>query len=172
VLTLGCASLYPASRRAPTSSSLYPAEVGAASGSKRMATVNTGKFVLGAALSIITIGGCAPTFTVDGSRNPAEPAVRQVNNTSMDPALLRHQPKPDCAFRGPVSDPITAEETRQKLDYGLRAAMLPPSRNHRAGASGATAKLRSRDDQGRKGTVVQVPPGPEFRGCGASRTES
>jgi hypothetical protein len=109
--------LYPASRRAPTSSSLYPAEVGAASGSKRMATVNTGKFVLGASLSIVIIGGCAPTFTVDGSRNPAEPAVRQVNNTSMDPALLRHQPKPDCAFRGPVSDPITAEETRQKLDY-------------------------------------------------------
>jgi hypothetical protein len=32
-------------------------------------------------------------------------------------ALLRRQPEPDCAFRGPVTDPITGEETRQKLDY-------------------------------------------------------
>jgi len=34
-----------------------------------------------------------------------------------DQALMAHQPAPDCAFRGPLSNPITAEETRMKLDY-------------------------------------------------------
>jgi hypothetical protein len=64
------------------------------------------------ALSAITIGGCASTG--EKSRNSA----RQVETIPLpDPALLRRQPKIDCAFRGPVSDPITAEETRQKLDY-------------------------------------------------------
>ena len=68
-------------------------------------------------LSTVIIGGCASTYTAESSRN----STRQVETVSKvplpDPALLRHQPEPDCAFRGPVSDPITAEETRQKLDY-------------------------------------------------------
>lgn len=34
-----------------------------------------------------------------------------------NPALLRPQPEPDCAYRGPVSTPPTAEDTRQTLDY-------------------------------------------------------
>jgi hypothetical protein len=71
---------------------------------------------LATALSGLTIGGCAPTFAVDDSRNFARP-IPQVNTISMNSALLRRQPEPDCAFRGPLSDPITAEETRQKLDY-------------------------------------------------------
>jgi len=71
------------------------------------------------ALCTITIGGCVSTSTAERSKN----STRQVEAGSKaaiplpDPALLRHQPEPDCAFRGPVSDPITAEETRQKLDY-------------------------------------------------------
>jgi hypothetical protein len=69
---------------------------------------------LATALAVVTIGGCAPTFTVDGSRDSAKP-LPQINTIS--PALLRRQPEPECAFRGPVSDPITAEEERQKLDY-------------------------------------------------------
>src|SRR5712671_1056051 len=74
---------------------------------------------LATALSIVTIGGCAPTFTADGPRNSAKP-VPQIDTISAaaiprpDPALLRRQPEPDCAFRGAVSYPITAEETRQK----------------------------------------------------------
>jgi hypothetical protein len=34
-----------------------------------------------------------------------------------DPSLLAKQPEPDCAFKGPVSTPVTAEENRMKLDY-------------------------------------------------------
>ena len=34
-----------------------------------------------------------------------------------DRALLKRQPEPDCAFRGPLSSPMTDEEIRQKLDY-------------------------------------------------------
>jgi hypothetical protein len=71
------------------------------------------------AISTVSIGGCASTFAAKSSRN----AARQMQTVSKAaiplpaPALLRRQPEPDCAFRGPVSDPITAEETRQKLDY-------------------------------------------------------
>jgi cell division septation protein DedD len=62
------------------------------------------------ALSTVTIGGCAPT-------NSAH-QVEAVSKAALpDQALLRRQPEPECAFRGPVSDPMTAEETRQKLDY-------------------------------------------------------
>src|SRR5215469_5418595 len=65
------------------------------------------------ALSAVTIGGCASI------EEPSRQYARQVETTIplSDPALLRPQPKTDCAFRGPVSDPITAEQTRQKLDY-------------------------------------------------------
>jgi len=78
--------------------------------------------ILATALAAVTIGGCAPTLNAHGSRKSAKP-VRQIETISKaatplpHPALLRRQPEPDCAFRGPVSDPITAEETRQKLDY-------------------------------------------------------
>jgi hypothetical protein len=34
-----------------------------------------------------------------------------------DQSLLEPQPPPDCAFKGPLSNPPTAEETRMKLDY-------------------------------------------------------
>ena len=64
------------------------------------------------ALSAITIGGCASIG------EPSRHYARQVETIPLPgPALLRRQPKIDCTFRGPVSDPITAEETRQKLDY-------------------------------------------------------
>jgi hypothetical protein len=32
-------------------------------------------------------------------------------------SLLRPQPEPDCAFKGPPSNPITNEDIRMKLDY-------------------------------------------------------
>jgi hypothetical protein len=31
--------------------------------------------------------------------------------------LLERQAAPDCAFRGPLSNPATPDETRMKLDY-------------------------------------------------------
>lgn len=34
-----------------------------------------------------------------------------------DRALLQRQAEPDCAFRGTLSSPMTAEEIQQKLDY-------------------------------------------------------
>jgi hypothetical protein len=71
-------------------------------------SLRSAQVLLAAALAVsaITIAGCASIGEL--SRQYA----RQV-----DPALLRRQPKIDCAFRGPVSDPITTEEMRQKLDY-------------------------------------------------------
>jgi hypothetical protein len=61
------------------------------------------------ALSIVAVGGCTTT----DSSHPVQTVAKAIPWR----ALLRRQPEPDCAFRGPVSDPITAEETRQKLDY-------------------------------------------------------
>jgi hypothetical protein len=90
--------------------------------------------VLASALCAALLGACAPAFTADGPRgsatrvsaaatrvsttnNPA-PRVRTTNPVPLpNPALLERQPAPDCAFRGPLSTPPTAEETRQKLDY-------------------------------------------------------
>ena len=41
--------------------------------------------------------------------------IREVPRS--DQSLLEPQPPPDCAFKGPLSNPPTAEETRMKLDY-------------------------------------------------------
>jgi hypothetical protein len=70
------------------------------------------------ALSTVTIGGCASPFAAGSSRHSGR-QVETVSKAAMSlpPAQLRRQPEPDCTFRGPVSHPITAEETRQKLDY-------------------------------------------------------
>jgi hypothetical protein len=35
----------------------------------------------------------------------------------IDRSLLEPQGEPDCKFKGPLSNPITAEEMRMKLDY-------------------------------------------------------
>jgi hypothetical protein len=67
-------------------------------------------------LSTITISGCVSTYTAESHRNSAH-QVEKAAIPLPDQALLRRQPEPDCAFRGPVSNPITAEEMRQKLDY-------------------------------------------------------
>ena len=34
-----------------------------------------------------------------------------------DPSLLEPQPEPDCKFKDALSNPITAEQMRMKLDY-------------------------------------------------------
>lgn len=67
--------------------------------------------------------GCAPPAVANFGASPT-PHVRHAwrppASTPIplpDRALLERQPTPDCAFRGPVSNPMTAEETRQKLDY-------------------------------------------------------
>jgi hypothetical protein len=67
------------------------------------------------ALSFVTIDGCASTFAAESAKEPG----RQADSVSVlpDPALVQRQPVPACGFRGSVSNPITAEETRQKLDY-------------------------------------------------------
>src|SRR5258708_235216 len=79
-----------------------------------------------AAYCIVTLGGCAPSSSVvdDGSssdhgtiRSSQFKTVSKVAITLPDRSLLQRQPEPDCAFRGPLSKPITAEETRMKLDY-------------------------------------------------------
>jgi hypothetical protein len=34
-----------------------------------------------------------------------------------DRSLLEPTPSPDCTFKGPLSNPVTAEDMRMKLDY-------------------------------------------------------
>ena len=80
---------------------------------------------LAAALCVVALGGCAPIATVQQGAKSSAPhaAPRPVRTAQREPiplpdqALLAPQPAPDCAFRGPVSNPSTAEETRMKLDY-------------------------------------------------------
>ena len=73
--------------------------------------------VLALGLCAVALGGCAPP--AGSAVNPATPV--QLASQSAIPlpgrALLERQPEPDCAFRGPLSNPATAEETRMKLDY-------------------------------------------------------
>ena len=52
-----------------------------------------------------------PKSTAKAPAKPSAPGPRA------EEALLAPQGAPDCAFRGPVSSPITAEELRMKLDY-------------------------------------------------------
>lgn len=80
--------------------------------------------VVAVAICAIALGGCAyqpvTEAAAKSSAKSARPVVRTVSRTPIplpDRALLQRQAEPDCAFRGPVSSPVTAEETRQKLDY-------------------------------------------------------
>ena len=88
-----------------------------------------------AVLCAVMVGGCAQRSAMDDARLSARIAqeaplvaskavpARRVRTASRPASprtarrLLRPQPAPDCTFRGPVSSPITAEETRMKLDY-------------------------------------------------------
>ena len=77
----------------------------------------------------VSVGGCAQRLAADGgpiasggahATSEATPKVRTASRpASPRPhrTLLQPQPAPDCTFRGPVSSPMTAEETRMKLDY-------------------------------------------------------
>jgi len=85
------------------------------------------------ALCAIALGGCAahrPAAQANAKHQGKyqanakyikPPAKRMVTTRASIPlpdrALLQRQPAPDCAFRAPVSSPMTAEEIRQKLDY-------------------------------------------------------
>src|SRR5882724_9203433 len=79
-----------------------------------------------AAYCILALGGCAPRASVDDdarssgtgkTRSSQFKTVSKAAITLPDRSLLQRQSEPDCAFRGPLSNPITAEETRMKLDY-------------------------------------------------------
>jgi hypothetical protein len=75
-----------------------------------------------------------PAFVVDPFKNsvqsapiPLTPVPKTAPRTKTtakalavalpDPSLLTPQLAPDCAFKGIMSSTITAEETREKLDY-------------------------------------------------------
>ncbi len=93
--------------------------------------------MLAAACCVLVLGGCAPRTIADGSRisrttdravhaktvlksATAKKMVRPRTKAPIplaDRSLLQPLPKPDCTFKGSVSNPITAEEMRMKLDY-------------------------------------------------------
>jgi hypothetical protein len=67
-----------------------------------------------AAFCIAGLGGCAPraianvTVHTDSLKSPIP---------LPDRSLLEPPPNPDCTFKRPLSNPVTAEEMRMKLDY-------------------------------------------------------
>jgi hypothetical protein len=73
------------------------------------------------------LGGCASYAAPDGLKKPATTAPKAVKRVAKAPiqtpipvpdrALMQRQPEPDCAYKGTLSSPATAEETRMKLDY-------------------------------------------------------
>jgi hypothetical protein len=93
--------------------------------------------MLAAAFCVLALGGCAPRMIADGSRISratdravhAKTVLKSGSTKKIvhartkspiplaDRSLLQPLPKPDCTFKGPLSNPITAEEMRMKLDY-------------------------------------------------------
>ena len=43
--------------------------------------------------------------------------LQQLQKALDDPSVVQSQPEPDCAFRGSLSNPATAEEMHMKLEY-------------------------------------------------------
>jgi len=96
-----------------------------------------------AAFCIAGLGGCAPRAIADGStmsrtaHNPVHARIVKARTASPsrianvtvhtdslkspiplpDRSLLEPPPNPDCTFKRPLSNPVTAEEMRMKLDY-------------------------------------------------------
>jgi len=77
-----------------------------------------------AGLYCVALGGCAqqvvaqaPTASRPVTKASYVRTARPKQAPSIEQALLQPQPEPDCTFRGPISTPMTAEETRMKLDY-------------------------------------------------------
>src|SRR5262249_7104476 len=88
-------------------------------------------FCMTVAAAILALGGCAPPSSVDDDARSSGTTISSQfkavskaaitlphRSLALPPSsLLQRQPQPDCTFRGPLSNPITAEETRMKLDY-------------------------------------------------------
>jgi hypothetical protein len=101
---------------------------------------------LAAVYCVLALVGCAPTTIAErstpsrpattisrsatlGSHRPATTVSRTATRVThtrtaserqiplLDRSLLKPQPEPDCTFTGPLSNPITAEDMRMKLDY-------------------------------------------------------
>ena len=93
---------------------------------------------------VLALVSCAPRTIVQGdppsrSVNPLDRKASPVRHTTHtahrsaeasqvttaskgrtprpDQSLLEPQPPPDCEFKGTLGNPMTAEETRMKLDY-------------------------------------------------------
>ena len=74
--------------------------------------------------TLVTAFGVTVALALAGLQSSiAQPGARSQNQgirgvvPRPDQSLLEPQPGPDCAFKGPLSNPSTAEETRMKLDY-------------------------------------------------------
>jgi len=80
-----------------------------------------GAVALAALCCGLALGGCAPRIIDDGPTGSIPAKVRYAKaparTAPVSPALLTPQPAPDCAFKGPLGTPPTAEEVRMKLDY-------------------------------------------------------
>jgi len=80
--------------------------------------------IVAVALCAVALGGCAthPATQSNAKHIKFAKSVTRVPVSRPeiplpDRVLLQRQAEPDCAFRGTVSTPMTAEEILQKLDY-------------------------------------------------------
>ena len=76
------------------------------------------------ALCAVALGGCAtrpPTQSnakvIKYTKPVTRASISRAEIPLPDRALLQRQAEPDCAFRGSISSPMSAEEIQQKLDY-------------------------------------------------------
>src|SRR5215475_11470174 len=82
-------------------------------GDASMARTKTLATALGVTVAL-ALGGIQSSAAQPGAGFQNQ-GIREVPRS--DQSLLEPQPPPDCAFKGPLSNPPTAEETRMKLDY-------------------------------------------------------
>ena len=80
--------------------------------------------MLAAVYWALALGGCAPRTVAEASTTARKvysfSHIRAVSKQLIylpERSLLQPQPEPDCAFKGSLSNPATAEEMRMKLDY-------------------------------------------------------
>jgi hypothetical protein len=89
-----------------------------------------------------------------------------------DRPWLEPQAPPDCAFKGPLSNPMTAEETRIKLDYEQRcyrhaeATTRTRLQQLQNSISDATKPTSRRKVKGKRHKYVRHPGSGNHRGTG------
>ena len=152
-----------------------------------------------AACCIVGLGGCMPGVIVEGSTmyRTAHTPVRartvskartvsqsrtanlMVHTGTLKPpiplpdrSLLEPQPSLDCTFKGPLSNPVTVEEMRMKLDYEQQCYRQAESNTRtrlqqlQNSISDATKSTSRRKVKGKRHKYVRHPGSGNHRASG------